>query len=74
MLAAAAAPAIIRTPGLLMPVKPTVSIPTLNFEPIWKITVDIDGMLQELGQTVFYGDAARYPTEFKGFALLGSEA
>lgn len=47
LLAAAVAPAIIRTPGLIMPIKPAlVPVPVFSYEPIWKIEINIEAILK----------------------------
>lgn len=73
MFAAGVGAAIIRTPGLVMPIRPAINVPppfTLDdyarriLNPLAKQHAEM------LAQAIFYGDTAWTPREFRGLATL----
>ncbi len=76
MFAAGAAAVIVRTPGLLMPIKPLVEARgeslTLTFiDEASDFPPDfLDGFAQRIASTLIYGEPMVMPTEFSGFRHL----
>lgn len=69
ILAAGASAAIIRTPGLLMPIKPLDSTFTLTWsEP----SIYSYRLSRATEQTLFYGDVDAAPVQFTGLATFYS--